>query len=443
MAHAAVIAWMLLVGTGCAASRSVLLSTDRGATRVHTPRRDVRPPALEEDAFVATVADLARTAPVSTHPLETARRLLAATPPSRPYAQVRGHLGLVSVQEPGRGHLQLTEAPAEELTAAYGRWCKRKALSGDCLHLLEHGPSLDEDGKRTLAFSIALDLVWDETGDALRGMTDREAVLSMIVTTSAMYLGLWLLPEPVSKGIAATMTAVLIAYLGVDTVWSLIHGWMRLAEAVAEATTFEALRDAGEQYGRVLGENAARAFVMLATAALGSTAETLAAKVPTLPGSAQASLVGVAQGGFRLGAAAQVESVAVSATGDILLTLAPGAVATGGPVDVPGPKHHIASDKFSTSTANGGPWTPRYQQLFDKAGMSLNAPENQVHVPGHKGPHPQEYHEEVFERLRLATSTCRTIQQCRVDLTEALRILAKELTTENSWLNKLVTRGGG
>ncbi|NNB84240.1 AHH domain-containing protein [Corallococcus exiguus] len=443
MTHAAVIAWMLLVGTGCAASRNVRLGTGRGPTRVHTLQRDVRPVALDEDAFVSAVAGLARAAPVSSYPMEAARLLLAASLPSRPYAHVRGHLGLISLQEPGRGHLRLSDAPETELAAAYGRWCKRKALTGDCLHLLERGPTLDEDGKRTLAFSIALDSVWDETGDALRGMTDRGAVLSMIVTTGALYLGLWLLPEPVSKGVAATMTAVLIAYLGVDTVWSLIQGWMRLAEAVAEATTFDELRDAGEQYGEVMGQNAARAFVMLATAALGSTAETLAAKVPTLPGSAQASLVAAAEGGFRLGAVAQVESVAVSATGDILLTLAPGVVATGGPVDVPGPKHHIASDKFSTSTANGGPWTPRYQQLFDKAGMSLNDPENQVHVPGHKGPHPQEYHAEVFERLRLATSTCRTIQQCRVDLTQALRILAKELATENSWLNKLVTRSGG
>lgn len=326
------------------------------------------------------------------------------------------------------------------MAAAYGRWCKRKALAGDCLHLLERGSTLDEDGKRTLAFSIALDSVWDETEDALRGMTDRGAVLSMIVTTGALYLGLWLLPEPVSKGIAATMTAVLIAYLGVDTVWSLIQGWMRLSEAVVEATTFDELRDAGEQYGEVLGENAARAFVMLATAALGSTAETLAAKLPKLPGSAQASLVGVAEGGFRLGAVSQVESVAMSTTGDILLTLAPGAVATGGPVEVPGPKHHIASDKFSTSTANGGPWTPRYQRIFDKGGMSLNDPENQVDVPGHRGPHPREYHERVHQRLEQVTSTCKTIDQCREALKGALRVLASEIVQKGSFLNKLVTR---
>ncbi|AFE03744.1 hypothetical protein COCOR_00849 [Corallococcus coralloides DSM 2259] len=436
----AVIAWMLLVGTGCAASRNVRLDTGRGPTRVHTPQRDLRLVELDEDAFAATVAGLARTAPVSTHSMEAARQLLAASFPSRPYAHVRGHLGLVSVQEPGRGHLRLGEAPEVELAAAYGRWCKRKALTADCLHLLERGSTLDEDGKRTLAFSLALDSVWDETEDALRGMTDREAVLSMIVTTSALYLGLWLLPEPVSKGVAATMTAVLIAYLGIDTVWSLIHGWMRLADAVAEATTFDELRDAGVQYGEVMGQNAARAFVMLATAALGSTAETLAAKVPTLPGSAQASLVGVAEGGFQLGAVAQVESVAVSVTGDILITLAPGAVATGGPVEVPGPKHHIASDKFSTSTANGGPWTPRYEEIFERAGMSLNDPENQVHVPGHQGPHPREYHVRVYNELNLATSNCTTLAQCRDSLTRMLRSLAKELVREGSPLNKLVTR---
>ncbi|MGE6756732.1 AHH domain-containing protein [Corallococcus interemptor] len=421
MMHAAVIAWLLLVGTGCAASRTVRLDTGRGPTRVHTPRRDVRPVALDEEAFVSAVAKLARVS-------------------SRPYAHVRGRLGLVSVQEPARGHLRLTDAPEAELAAAYGRWCKRKALTGDCLHLLERGPTLDEDGKRTLAFSIALDSVWDETEDALRGMTDREAVLSMIVTTSALYLGLWLLPEPVSKGVAATLTAALIAYLGVDTVWSLIQGWMRLAEAVEEATTFDEVRDAGEQYGEVMGENAARAFVMLATAALGSTAETLAAKVPTLPGSAQASLVGVAEGGFRLGAVAQVETVAVSATGDILLTLAPGAVATGGPVEVKGPKHHIASDKFSTSTANGGPWTPRYEEIFERAGMSLNDPENQVHIPGHQGPHPREYHVRVYDALNVATTDCGTLMQCREALTRMLRSLAKELVQEGSLLNKLVTR---
>jgi hypothetical protein len=441
MTQVSVVVWMLLLGTGCAASRSVRLDTGRGAPRVHVPQAGERPVALGAVDFSKAMARLASTAPVSLRPLDAARRMWAESMPARPYAHVRGRLGLVSVEEaPGRRELRLLEEPDRELVAAYGRWCKRKAMAGDCLRLLERGAGLDEDGKRTLAFSIALDSVWEETGDALRGMTNREAVVSMVVATGALYLGLWLFPEPVSKGIASIMTAALIAYLGIDTVWSLIQGWIHLSERVAEATTFDEVRDAGEQYGEVMGQNAARAFVMLATAALGSTAETLATKVATLPGSAQASLVGAAQGGYRLGAVAQVETVAVSSTGDILLTLAPGAVATGGPVEVPGPTHHIASDKFSKSTANGGPWTPRYEEVFERAGMSLNDPENQVNVPGHQGPHPREYHARVYAALDAATSECTTIVQCRESLTRVLRSLAKELVIKGSTLNKLVTR---
>lgn len=108
--------------------------------------------------------------------------------------------------------------------------------------------------------------------------------------------------------------------------------------------------------------------------------------------------------GIQLTEVAQVESVAVTADA-VTIALVPNAVAATAqnvsgaasrPVEVEGPEHHIASDKFSTSANNGGPWTPRYQELFDKAGMSLDDAANKVRVPGHKGPHPQEYHEEIF-----------------------------------------------
>jgi hypothetical protein len=247
-------------------------------------------------------------------------------------------VGLVSVEDPRAGRLTTTAPRAgTELTLAYGRWCARKARSGDCLHLLEESDQLGEDGKRTLALSIALDSVWDETNHAFKDMADPMAVRAAIITSMGVYLTLWLLPEPVSKGLAATLTAALIAYLGVNTVWGLIHGWIQLSDAVKVATTFDAVRAAGERYGEVLGANAARAFVMLATAAIGSTAG-LAAKLPTLPGAAQAAQVAAAQGGFRLAAVAQVEAVAVSSEGAFTIALAPGAVAMSalGPGEAPG-----------------------------------------------------------------------------------------------------------
>ncbi len=72
--------------------------------------------------------------------------------------------------------------------------------------------------------------------------------------------------------------------------------------------------------------------------------------------------------------------------------------------------------------------------------MSLNDPANKVRVKGHKGPHPEEYHAEVHRRLDEATTGCRSMLQCRDALIKELQDLAKEIYTEGSELNRLVTR---
>ncbi|WP_164014836.1 AHH domain-containing protein [Pyxidicoccus trucidator] len=442
---------LALLGTGCATARVVHLDTGEGPPRAHVSRTDVKPGVLEEADFEDAVRRMAGTVPVGARPRDVALGLFAR-PGAGADVRVRGRLGLVSVEEPGRGRLSLSE-PAEEgteLERAYGRWCQRRQQAEDCLYLLDEGVTLDEEGRRTLAFRLGLDAVWDETAEALEELTDREAVVTMLVTTGAFYLGLWLVPEPLlSKGIAATLTVALIGYLGWDTVWSLVRGWRVLAAEVKEATTFDELRRAGEKYGEVMGKNAARAFVMLAMAAMGGTAELMAARVATLPGSGQAALVAAAQGGIRLGAAARVEAVVISATGEVTIALAPGAVAmtaqgAGGAsaavVAAGGPEHHIATNKNSESDVRGGPWTPRFQEIFDRAGMSLDDAANRVHVPGHKGPHPREYHEEVFNRLDRVTARCRTLEHCRKALTAELMRLAREISSQGSRLNELVTR---
>ncbi|MHA7627452.1 AHH domain-containing protein [Corallococcus sp. M7] len=443
----AVAVLLLLLGTGCSATRGVRLKTGQGAPVVHVPRAEVEPVELDGDAFTEAVRTLAEDAPVSPRPREEAYRLFAGAFSSKAYAHVRGRLGLVSVEEPSRARLLVDDAD-RELASAYGRWFQRKQTPGDCLQLLEAGATLDEDGRRSLAFAIALDSVWEETSEALVGMTDQRAVLTTLVATGTVYLALWLLPEPVSKGIAATMTVVLIAYLGIDTVWNLIQGWIELSEQARVARTFDELRDAGEEYGEVMGKNAARAFVMLALAAVGSTAETFAAKVATLPGSGQASLVAAEMGGFRLGAAAQVESVAVSSEGTVTLVLPPNAVAMSArdeksPVasdaDAEGHEHHIASNKWWSATNRGGPWSPQFQKIFDKAGMSLDDPANKVRVPGHRGPHPRQYHEQVLDTLSRATRTCNSMASCRAQLTKALDRLAAEIIKKGSDLNRMVT----
>ena len=68
------------------------------------------------------------------------------------------------------------------------------------------------------------------------------------------------------------------------------------------------------------------------------------------------------------------------------------------------PLHHLMTNKNWVSTLRGGPWSPRFADLAKKAGMTLDDVANKVPVPGHRGPHPEAYHQAIFDRL---TSTTR------------------------------------
>jgi hypothetical protein len=101
--------------------------------------------------------------------------------------------------------------------------------------------------------------------------------------------------------------------------------------------------------------------------------------------------------------------------------------------------HHIATDKNGTSDARGGPWTPRFRELFDKAGMTLNDPANLVKVKGHRGPHPEQYHRQIRDVLKLATEDCVGVTQCRERLKSALGRLGVECSTPGTRLNQWIT----
>ncbi|MBN1207620.1 MAG: AHH domain-containing protein [Myxococcaceae bacterium] len=249
--------------------------------------------------------------------------------------------------------------------------------------------------------------------------------------------------NPVAPALVAVVGLGLVLYVGVDTLLNLVSGWRQLMEEVKVATTFVQIRDAGERFGKILGREAARAFAMLLMAAIGSTAKLFAAKVPTLPGSAQVSVQAAGKAKISLPALGAVEEIALTAEG-VSVTVAAtamtmGASGSGGT----GPcveTHHIATICNDKSTARGGPWTPRFREIFAKAGMSMEDPANKMPLPGHYGPHPRRYHEIVLRALDDATATCRSVVECRTALTDALRRLAKQIATPGTELNQLVTR---
>jgi hypothetical protein len=266
------------------------------------------PVEVDEDDFTEAVARLAREARPVAQPQAEARRLFAETRE----AQARGER--VIRLAPVDVSAAASQAEAE-LTREYLRWCQRTQGGGDCLRLLADGPTVRGDDRYALALAISLGSVLAETTQSLKGMVQPSAVLALLVWTAVVYLLLWALPEPLSKSIAAGMTVLLLGWLGVDTVWSLMRGWVRLVEDADRATTFDELSDAGEKFGRVMGENTARVLVMVATAALGGAVPKLAKLVPKLPGFTQAAVQAEAQGGLRLAAMAEVESVAASSEG--------------------------------------------------------------------------------------------------------------------------------
>jgi hypothetical protein len=102
--------------------------------------------------------------------------------------------------------------------------------------------------------------------------------------------------------------------------------------------------------------------------------------------------------------------------------------------------HHIATDKNYVSELRGGPWSPRFEELFKNADLSFDDPANLVEVAGHKGPHPEAYHQEVFRVLDNAVKGIKphTLEYQRA-LKAALRKLARKIQSPGSSLNRFLT----
>ena len=352
--------------SGCSVStRAVVrLDTGQGEPSVHTPRRDVETVAVSEKELTKAVAQHAPSVPAVEQPLEHARQVFGL-PERSGWYRYEGRSQRLVTSEPGNTRNVHLLPEDEELKCRYLLWCEHSWGGGDCLRLLVDKPFLDGDARYALAMAIAHSKVLGAMKEELARMVNPQAVVATVVGGLTLYALLLALPEPVSKGIAALMTLGAMAYLGWDTVWRLIAGWLVLMKEVDEATTFDGISASGEKFGNTMGEKAARAFVMLGTVALGNTASGMAATLPRLPGAGQAAVVAETQLNLRwtAPALAQVESVAITAEG-ITIALAPNAVAmaAGGnsgvkagaqavPPNSGGPGQWVQVDEFMSESA--------------------------------------------------------------------------------------------
>jgi hypothetical protein len=434
----------LLAGCASIPRVPVVEDTGQGEAVVHVPRNaDLRPVELEEEEFQQAVRRLARAVRLTGTPRQTAEKAFQMDPQSGNYLYLARDRKLVPAGpgEPWDGTLTKGDL---ELAERYRLWCQSAYnFYGDCLGgALVAGRYLDMQGRYVWALAMSKSPVLDEMKKALGELMEFRALISAALWTLGSMLLIMLL-NPVAPALVAVLGVGMLLYVGYDTLRNLVTGWAELTEAAKVATTFEEIRGAGERFGKIIGREAARAFAMLLVAAIGSTAQLFAAKVPTLPGSAQVAMQAEGQAGISLPALGAVEEIAVTAEG-VSITLPANAVAMAArPSRGTGPcveTHHIATICNDRSTARGGAWTPRFRAIFARAGMTLDDPANKMPLPGHYGPHPEQYHQIVYDVLNDATATCRSVVVCRERLKRALKQLADQIATPGTELNQLVTR---
>ncbi len=261
-----------------------------------------RPVAIPRAEFQQAFLRLSRDVRLGAKaPREAAHELLSLLPPpegvetvaATGYWKLETYAGQGYTWIPERqvGPVVLTPQAEQALKEKYLKWCEHRG-GGDCLGLLDDDTYLRTDDRRTLALALAFGNVLDETRAALgRELLDVRVLVSMVVWTVALYCMMWLVPEPTTKVVAASLTLLLMGYLGLQTVYGLMDGWARMADTAHHATTFEELRAAGEEFGKVLGEDAARAMILAVATLSGHTLGQEAGEV------APATSRGGAQGG--------------------------------------------------------------------------------------------------------------------------------------------------
>jgi hypothetical protein len=279
--------------------------------------------------------------------------------------------------------------------------------------------------------------------DAARELFRSPIFLASVTLSILVYFSAWVLPEPIfSKAFAATLTARLALVVGLLELRNIALSLLQLYREAQAARTMREVEAAAERFGRTLGGTALR--VLVTVAGFG-----VAKALPNVPSGGLGPLLSRPRFAIVGGGSIQYAASAhVVADGTIVLAGAAmgtaGSAAQSACTDGSEKKdgyqwHHLATNRNEVSSDRGGPWTPRFQRLFAKAGMHLNDPANRVHLANHHGPHPEKYHTEVYRRLETALEDCGPVARCKPLLIEELRRIRNEVCARGSLLHRLLT----
>ncbi|WP_197467405.1 AHH domain-containing protein, partial [Thalassospira xiamenensis] len=122
-------------------------------------------------------------------------------------------------------------------------------------------------------------------------------------------------------------------------------------------------------------------------------------------------------------------------------TLDGGRISTSAPTDYTAvPIHHICTNKCNVGSGDTPAWTPAFKEFFDNAGLNIDSEINKIAVPGHRGPHPQAYHQYVFSEISDSVDgiPANSSDYARA-LSSALARLKVEAVTPGSQVNRWLT----
>nr|WP_043434224.1 AHH domain-containing protein [Cystobacter fuscus] len=279
---------------------------------------------------------------------------------------------------------------------------------------------------------------------------------SLSVGLSLMLYGLaWAAPEPLfSKAFAAAVTLSLLMTYTIAEVVNVGRACLLLFREAEAARDNRQLEEAARHFAKAMSGVGLRVLVTMAGARLSRA-------LPEVPKGGMGGLIqapryvlgGPARGGFSFGPGSSTQVHVANGTvvlmGVTVNTAAAAASAalkartTGDCAEAKADNHqahHISTNKNDTSEVSGGPWTPRFKELFEQAGMSLDDSANILYLRDHQGPHPEAYHAEIHKRLREALEGCQKRQECRRRLMDTLDEIAGDICTPGSRLNKLATK---
>jgi hypothetical protein len=331
-----------------------------------------------------------------------------------------------------------------------------EAMYGDGTSVLALPASL-ESARWFQALKLSPRYMEGGVREAALEMFSSQAVLLSVGMSLVLYMVAWAAPEPVfTKAFAAAVTLGLLLTYTATELYNVGLACLNLYREAEAARTREQLEAAAERFGKAIGAVGLRVLMTVAGAKL-------ARGLPEVPkGGLWARLSpprfafggGGTRGGFTVGAGTRAQvsvadgtvvlmgvsanTAASAVTSAVASSRTTGACAESKKDDNHG--HHLCTNKNEVAESNGGPWTPLFEHLFSQAGMSLDDPANIVYLREHKGPHPEEYHREIFKRLRGALGSCKTQADCRARLLRVLDEIAGEVCTPGSKLNKLATR---